>query len=79
MAETIEIPVTYKDQELTFKVHTVRFGYVHHIVVDVNGTPVTIERDEEGNYRAIDYSQEMRDNKIDVGLVKAIVGLLESL
>jgi hypothetical protein len=56
MAETIEIPVTYKDQELTYKAHTVRFGYVHHIVVDVNGIPVTIERDEEGNYRAIDYS-----------------------
>jgi hypothetical protein len=79
MAETIEIPVTYKDQELTYKAHTVRFGYVHHIVVDVNGIPVTIERDEEGNYRAIDYSQEMHENKIDLGLIKAVVGIFESM
>jgi hypothetical protein len=49
MQETIEIPVIYKDQELTFKAHTVRFGYVHHIIVDVNGTNITIERDEEGD------------------------------
>jgi hypothetical protein len=42
-------------------------------------TPITIERDEEGNYRAIDYSQEMHDNKLDVGLVKAIVDVLENL
>ena len=51
----------------------VRMGYVHRIVIDVNGTNITIERDEEGNYRAIDYSQEMHDNKVDIGLVEVIV------
>jgi hypothetical protein len=75
MQQTIEIPVAYKDQELTFKAHTVRFGYVLHIVVDVNGTPVTIERDEEGNYRALGDVE----SKVDVELVKAIVEVLEGL
>jgi hypothetical protein len=75
MAETIEIPVTYKDQELTFKAHTVRFGYVHHIVVDVNGTPVSIERDEEGNYRALGEP----NSKVDIELIKTIVDVLEGL
>jgi hypothetical protein len=74
MAETIEIPVTYKDQELTFKAHTVRLGYVLHIVVDVNGTPVTIERDEEGNYRALGDVE----SKVEVELLKAIVEVFDS-
>jgi hypothetical protein len=26
---------------------------LHHIIIDVQGTPITIERDEEGNYRAL--------------------------
>jgi hypothetical protein len=75
MQETIEIPVTYKGKELTLKAHTVRVGYVHHIIVDVDGTNITIERDEEGNYRALGDV----GNKVDVELVKAIVGVLESL
>jgi hypothetical protein len=75
MQESIEIPVTYKDQELTFKAHTVRFGYVYHIVVDVSGTNITIERDEEGNYRALGDV----DSKADVELIKTIVGVLEAL
>jgi hypothetical protein len=75
MQETIEIPVSYKGQELIFKAHTVKFGYVHHIVIDVNGTNITIERDEEGNYRALGDV----DSKVDVELVKAIVEVLEGL
>jgi hypothetical protein len=79
MQDGFEIPVIYNNEELTFKAHAVRFGYVHHIVVDVNGTPVTIERDEEGNYRALGELQEMHNNKMDIGLVKAIVDVLENI
>jgi hypothetical protein len=79
MAETIEIPVTYRDQELTFKAHTVRFGYVHHIVVDVNGTNITIERDEEGNYRALADAGKGNPFKLDAGLIEALVHVLEGL
>ena len=55
--DTLEIPVTYKNEELLFKAHVVRFGYVNHVVVDLGGTQITIERDEEGNYRALGYSK----------------------
>jgi hypothetical protein len=75
MEETFEIPVTYKNQEVLFKAHVIRYGYIHHII----GTDITIERDEEGNYRALANPQKMNDNKIEVELLRAIVGVLEAL
>jgi hypothetical protein len=79
MSETLEIPVRYKKQDLIFKAHTIRFGYVHHIVVDVNGTPITIERDEEGSYRALVDLEKLPSCRLDSGLIEAIVSVLESL
>lgn len=77
--DTLEIPVTYKNKELSFKAHVVRFGYVSHIVVDLDGVQITIEKDEEGNYRAIGDVEKMQDFKVDVGLIKAVITVLQSL
>ena len=77
--DTLEIPVTYKDKELFFKAHVVRFGYVNHIIVDLEGVEITIERDEEGNYRALGDSEKMKDSKLDVDLIKEVIKVLESL
>lgn len=79
MAELFEIPVTFKNNELSFKAHSVRFGYVNHILVDITGTQITIERDEEGNFRAVGDSEKMKDSKVDLDLVKAVVEVLEKL
>jgi hypothetical protein len=62
-----KIPVTYM------------FGYVNHIVVDLSGNPVTIERDEEGNYRALSDAEKFKDSKLDLDLVKAVIAVLQSL
>ncbi len=51
--DTLEIPVTCKNKELSFKAHVARFGFVNHIIVDLDGVQIIIERDEEGNYRAL--------------------------
>ena len=51
--DTLEIPVTYKNKEFFFQAHVVRFGHFNHIIVDLDGVQITIERDEEGNYRAL--------------------------
>lgn len=77
--DTLEIPVTYKNKELSLKAHVVRFGYVNHIVVDLSGTQITIERDEEGNYRALGDTEKMEGSKVDVDLIKAVVTVLQSL
>jgi hypothetical protein len=77
--DTLEIPVTYKDKDLCLKAHVVRFGYVHHIVVDLAGNQITIERDEEGNYRALGDVEKLKDSKVDVDLIKAVIAVLQSL
>jgi hypothetical protein len=80
MDEAVEIPIIYKGEELLFKAHVVRFGYVHHMVVDINGANITIERDEEGCYRALEeFDESGSHGKVDVELVKEIVQVLESL
>ncbi len=77
--DTLEIPVNYKNKELSFKAHVERFGYVNHIIVDLDGVQITIERDEEGNYRALGDSEKMKASKVDVDLIKEIITLLQSL
>ena len=79
LQETLEIPVTYKGKELALGAHALRVGYVNHIIVDVHGTPITIERDEEGNYRALIAPEDANSHKLDLGLIKALVKVLESL
>lgn len=77
--QTLEIPVTYRNEELTFKAHVVRFGYVNHIIVDIGGTQLTIERDEEGNYRAVGNQQDVNSDRVDAGLIREVVMVLQSL
>ena len=77
--DTVEIPVTYKNKEFSFQAHVVRFGYVNHIIVDLDGVQITIERDEEGNYRAIGDWEKIKDSKVEVDLIKEIIRVLESL
>lgn len=79
MSNVLDIPVTLNNQELSFKAHVVRFGYVQHIVVDVYGNQITIERDEEGCYRAINSNATNQEREVDVALIKALVGVLEGL
>ena len=71
--------MTYKNKELSFRAHVVRFGYVNHIIVDLDGVQITIERDEEGNYRALGDSEKIKDSKVEVDLVKEIIKVLESV
>lgn len=53
MEESFYIPVTYKGKDLQFEASLQRRGYIHIIAVDVYGTMVTFERDEEGNWRGL--------------------------
>ena len=78
MDDIFEIPVIYQGKELHFNAELLRVGYVHKILVDVNGQMVSIEKDDEGNYRAILVDLDS-ENKIDKGLVKVIVESVEEL
>lgn len=78
MDDNFEIPVLYNGKELQFGASLQRIGYVHKILVDVNGQQVSLEKDDVGNYRALLVDIES-ENKIDKSLIKAIVESLENL
>ena len=75
----MNIPVTYKNKDLPFKAHVVRFGYVHCIIVDLDGVQVNFEGDEEGQYRSEVDDNQIKDRKVNVELVRAIIRVLMSL
>ena len=80
MEDTFDIPVTYKEKELLFKSQLLILGYTHKISVDVNGTEVLFEPDEERNYRAVIGPEKMEGMKtIDKELLKAIAGAIETI
>ena len=80
MDDTIEIPVNYKNKELTFEAKFLKLGYSYKFEIDVNGTTVFFELDEERNFRAIvDQSIENRNNKIDVELIQSIAESLQAI
>ncbi|MGV3589806.1 MAG: hypothetical protein ACO1OF_22555 [Adhaeribacter sp.] len=76
----LEIPVTYKGEELSFTGKLIFSGYTHKIQVDVTGQQVIFEPDEERNYRVIiDQSQLEKGVQLDVALLQAIAQVLESV
>jgi hypothetical protein len=77
--ETLEIPVSYNDKELSFKARVVRFGYVNNIIVDLDGVNVTIERDEEGYFWALGDAEQIEASAVDNDLIKEVIKVLQSL
>jgi hypothetical protein len=53
MDEPFFIPCRYKGVDRQFTATFQAFGYTFRFHVDVDGTDVIFERDEEGNFRAI--------------------------
>ncbi len=80
MEESLEIPVTYRGEELSFPCRVVRTGYGYVFQVEVAGLPVTFEPDEQGSYRAaVGAAPEREARRIDTGLLKAIAEVIESI
>jgi hypothetical protein len=80
MDDTIEIPVRYKNKDLIFEAKFLQFGYSYKFEIDVNGTTVFFEPDEERNFRAIlDPSIEHGHNNIDVELIQSIAESLQTI
>ena len=76
LTEPFQLPVTYKGKEVLFDAEFSSRGYIHRITVDVNGTFVFFEPDEERNYRAVlvDITQK---SSPDPELIRAIMQSLE--
>lgn len=80
MAEGFELPVNYNGEELLFPAQLVSLGWTHRILVDVYGTAVYFERDEEREWRALISTEKLETNKnIDVELLKAMAAAIEDV
>ena len=80
MEEEFDIPVVYKNEQLFFKAKRLILGsYTQKIQVDVYGTEVFFEVDENRNYRAyIDPTNHEAIDKADKDLLQQIVEAIES-
>ena len=67
-----KIPVEFQGKELAFDAEYLHKGYINQIQVDVFGMIVLIEKDDEGNLRAL-LADIKDESSIDKDLVKEIV------
>lgn len=81
MNEEFDLPVLFDNKQYHFKARLLVLGaYTHKIQVDVNGTNVLYEMDEERNYRAwIDPETKNAFGKPTKELLQAIAESLKSI
>ncbi len=80
MDDGFSLPVMFENKELHFPAKLLNYGYSSKLEVDVNGTSVLFEPDEERNWRALVSFEDVQANKkLDAGLLKAIAGAIEEL
>lgn len=78
MEETFQIPVIYQGKELEFDAQLLQLGFARKIQVGVYGSIIFLEKDDEGNYRAV-LADIQNESKVDKALVKVIVEALETI
>ena len=80
MVEDFKIPVLYNNQRLNFPAQLLRYAYSYKIEVDVEGTLVYFEPDEERNWRALIGQEEAPVNRnLNGELLKAIASSIEEI
>ena len=77
MSEDFFILVIHKGKEVKFPAKLVVYGYSYRILVEVYGTEVMYEPDEEKNYRATIDPQQKVGSTLDKELLKAIAEVIE--
>jgi hypothetical protein len=80
MEDGFELPVVYDNKELNFPARLVQYGYTFKMEVDIEGTTVFFEPDEERNWRAvISYEDVQANKKINAELLKSVAEAIEAL
>ncbi len=78
MLEGFELPVVYKGQEMEFGTRLVISGYAYQFIIIVNDRELVFEKDDEGNYRVINYTPDAAVH-VDTTLLEAIIGSLKEI
>ncbi len=75
-----ELPVIYNNKELVFPGKFLDYGYSSKIEMDIEGTKVLFEPDEERNWRALISFEDMQANKkLDQDLLKLIASAINAV
>jgi hypothetical protein len=78
MNESFDLPVVFKNKEMLLPAQLHQYGYSFKIEVEVNGTAVFFERDEERNWRAMVQPSDMEMNSsLSKELLQAILTSIE--
>jgi hypothetical protein len=80
MEEGFELPVVVNNTEHSFPARLLNYGYSYKLEVDIDGTKVIFEPDEEQNWRALITNEDLAANKkINTDLLKAIASSIEAI
>ncbi len=80
MLDLFELPVEYNGKEFLFPAELLPMGFTHKIKVNVDGTEILFEPDEERNYRAmITNLEKFNQSNIDKLLLQEICKTLDKL
>jgi hypothetical protein len=80
MEETFVLPVRFNGKDLAFPARLLQYGYSYRLELDIAGTKVHYERDEERNWRVvIPYEEIPITKRIDAHLLSAITAVIEEI
>lgn len=80
MDEEFLLPVSFNGNDFEFPAKLLKFGYTFTLEVDIEGTKVHYELDEERNWRVlIPYEQIPGNKKTDANLLAAIAAVIEEI
>lgn len=78
MEDAFIITISHNGNTYAFETRIVWIGYQHKIEVNIDGSVVSFEPDEERNYRAIMHPEQIGISKlITPGLLEAIASHLQ--
>jgi hypothetical protein len=76
MNDDFELPVTYKGKEMLLTARLKAFQYTYKIEVEIDGSVIIFEADEERNWRVL-AEEESGNKKPDPELLRAVIHSLD--
>ena len=74
------MPVTCNGKEFEFPASLVKYGYTFTLELDIEGTKIIYERDEERNWRAVmPYGEIAVSKRINADVLKAVSEAIEAI
>jgi hypothetical protein len=79
VTESFQLPVNINNEAREFEATLLNYGYAYKMEVDIEGTKVLFEPDEERNWRALISFEDLQANKkLDAELLRAVALAIES-